>query len=199
MRQPDFTAKTSGFTIIELVIAVAVFALILVGVGTLFQGTSEATDYLTRSTEMDRSIQQALHEMTQDLKSAPMSMTTIDSTDPDHDSVVVQIPNPDALDVSDWGYYDEFNVFRTDWACQYLVDGSDLVRRRLDGSFGAVGPDQLICSGVDTTFDSGSGPERGFEIAPVGSLLNFSLRIVETTSDGTVYRRSAITTILQEQ
>lgn len=187
--------RSAGFTIIEMVGAIAVFTGILVGVGTMLRSTTQATDYLTGSSEMDAALQRVLSDLTADLKCASISRTMIDTADPDHDSVSIQVPDPLATTSPDFGYVDTNGTFWADWSCLYFINGDELTRRILDNN-GLVVSDQALCGYVDTAWDDGGGLEKGFRITEVDDLITVEVRLYEAAASGD-QRRSIVTTVMQ--
>ena len=192
---PVRSPRTAGFTMIEMLGAIVVFTAVLIGVGTMLESTTQATDYLTGSSEMDQALQRVLSEMTTDLKCASIARTVIDTSDPDHDSISVQIPDPLATATPDYGYVDANGNFWDGWTCLYFVSGDQLTRRIIDAN-DAIVSDQVLCGYIDLAWDDGTGLEKGFRITEVDDLLNIEVRLFEAAESGD-HRRSIVTTVMQ--
>ncbi len=190
-------SRAAGFTMVEMMAAIAVFSGVLIGVGVLLESSSQATDYLTGSSELDHSLQKVIAEVATTLKCAPVSLTTIDETGTDHDSILVQLPDPSAVSNPDYGYFDVDGSFVTGWYCLYFVNGDEFTKRRLDATMATIS-DQVLCGYVDSAFDdgSGSGTKKGFRVTTVDSLVTVELRLFEAAYSGD-QRRSVETSILQ--
>ena len=189
------SSRVSGFTMIEMMAAIAVFSGVLIGVGVLLESSSQATDYLTGSSELDQSLQRVMAELTTTVKCAPVSRTTIDTTDADHDILRLQVPDPSAVSDPDYGYFDVDGSFVTGWFCEYIVVGDQFIKRRLDQNGATVAQD-VLCGYVDVAHDDGSGLEKGFRVTTVDALVTIELRVFESAYSGD-QRRSLETSTWQ--
>jgi len=187
-------AHRRGFTLVELSIAVAIGALLILAVGAIAQGTGSSMDYLSRSHRVDRDLQKSLAAMTADLKHASLSGLVIDQSDPDHDMVTLQVPDPAVSGSLTWGYPDESGTFQIGWSGVYFVRDGDLVLRRVNYVGLEQGPDRVLCQNVDVAFPE-SNPEKGFTVIQNDELIALELRVHETFKDGRDYRRQERTVV----
>ncbi len=69
--------RQSGLSLIDVSVAVAIFSVILIAVGNLSSATTNSLDQLGRSHNVDHNLKRALAEVTQDLRMASPTVTTV--------------------------------------------------------------------------------------------------------------------------
>ena len=88
--------EQSGFTLIEVVVASAVSVLIFIAVGVLSDTAHSSLDFLGRTHSVDRDLKRSLASISKDLKRASVAGIVVDTSDPDHDLLQLQVPATDA-------------------------------------------------------------------------------------------------------
>ena len=112
------------------------------------------------------------------------SVLSVNSADPDHDSLTLQTPGTYTGTVN-WGATDLSNVWHASWSVRYQVVGGQLVRRVLNASGTQVGASELLIRSVD----SASGGLKGFRVAVTGPVVNAVVRIRKTFRDNKSYTK----------
>jgi prepilin-type N-terminal cleavage/methylation domain-containing protein len=180
-----YSHRQAGFTLVELIIVVAISAVI----GTVIMRLTRATDdaYRTNAgtTNMNFFTRRALDQIEGDLRRTNLAHLAINNANAQYDSVVFQLPLSTAAGVVTWGADGTAGNQVT-----YLVVNGQLLRRTMTAGGATVGMDQVLANNVDSNNATG----KGFAMTANGTLITVSLRLF-AQREGTIYTRSLTTEV----
>ena len=88
-----------GFTIVEVMVAVAISTMIIFGIFGIFQAGSEQTQFSQTKMTLEDSAREALYKMTQEIRQSAPSRITVGGSG---DSLQIQVPDPSSLVQGDY-------------------------------------------------------------------------------------------------
>ncbi len=184
----DGRAARGGFTLVEVMIASALVAVIALAVVVLATSSNNAVTTAQESTDSNFSLRQALGRISNDLRqSSPPAITIVPGTD--YDSVDLQMPVSYTGSTITWGASGIAG-----WHVQVLVDGDygHLVRRVVDSAGTRTTADEVLARNVDASFEG----FKGFSVVTDNDgLYQVSLRVVAQSGHGPAWRRTETTTV----
>ncbi|MGE3164793.1 MAG: type II secretion system protein J [Planctomycetota bacterium] len=193
---PATGRRQSGYTLLEILVATGIATLVtLAGLSLTKVGADSAT-MIASTQRSDSEIERALRLASDRVKSASASATQI-VAGTSHDVLTLQVVAPtDFSDTPEVGYWDTANQFQTNWSCDFLVVGTDLVHR-VRNAVGTVVHDTTICTNVKARTVAGVVTEKAFSVATADDLVTLSIRVESELSGSKLIERQETTSIRQ--
>ncbi len=172
-------SRSGGFTLVEMAVVLGVACVLMIIVGNILISSSTSTEHLIAESRMDFEVKRAMKALLGDLQASAPSVSTIDPSGTDYDSITYQVPGP-FTGVRQWGAFDASHQWQPSWSVRFLVVQGNLVRRILDGSGQPRGSDEIYVRRIDNLRDG----QKGFMVTRTGSLVTASIRILRTSREG---------------
>ncbi len=169
--------RVSGFTLLEVAIALLLLSIITVAIGSLLGSTNDAVAEMTSNVHDEQSLRRALNRLYDDVKTSAVSRVTIDK-DTSNDTLTLQTADPSGS--GDWGAIGGDGLFRVNHFVRYQAVNGQVTRSILD----AVG-DPLSSPGAQVILSNANsggvqGAEKGLEATLNGSVLLLELSTIKT-------------------
>ncbi len=178
------TSHNSGFSLLEMVIALAIFSLLMIGIITMTMSTEEAYVTIREDTEANYSLRQALTRISNDLRQSSTSIVVI-TPGAAHDKVEFQLPISQTGSTITWGAEGQ-----PGWRVLIFVEEGMLIRRVVDAEGMKMRMDTILARDVDDLFEG----EKGFSITTTFGLCQIALRVTAERK-GRTWRRSETTSV----
>ena len=174
--------RAAGLTLIELVVAVATGAILVVMVGSVLLASTRAADSIVKESSA-RKVNVTLRRITESLRRSAKSRITV-AVDGDLNSILTLQVLSSADGVS-WGAERIDGSFVDDWSTAYRRSGNDLIRQTVDDT-GAVVEQLVVAVGVQDP--SGGGP--GFGVTVINSVYAVTINVHRTVGTTESLERS---------
>ncbi len=183
--------RAAGLTLVELSVAVATGATLVVMVGSVLLASTRISDAVVKESSASR-VAVTLRRITDNLRRSGNSRITIEA-DPNLNSILTLQVLSSADGVS-WGAERIDGTFVENWSTSYGRSGNDLVQRTLDDADAVV--EQLVVAvGVQDLVGGG----QGFEVSVDNSVYEVTINVtrelwtagnLELSFDGSVFVRN---------
>ena len=150
-----------------------ILGVMLMAVMVFTRSTQNAYESVSQDTELTFNTRRAVERIADDLRRSDADHVTVDHTNPDYDSVELQVPLLMKAGTVEWGAEREVG-----WKIQYLVEDGNLIRRVVDASGVRMRMDEVLAVRVDSLWDG----KKGFSITENGDLLTLTVRVVSRDS-----------------
>jgi prepilin-type N-terminal cleavage/methylation domain-containing protein len=185
------TDRRRGLTLLEIIVATAVMAVLMTVLGNILVCSTRSVDALVVDSVSDQEIKKGLSRLINELETSASTVVAIDSSNASFDQVTFQTPGTYNGAIS-WGATDASAAWHSLWTVRYKVSGGLLVRRVINSTGNQVGSDELLVRKVDDL----SGGVKGFGVARIGQLVNITIRVRKTFQDGKDYVRQYDSSVL---
>jgi prepilin-type N-terminal cleavage/methylation domain-containing protein len=182
--RPTPARRPAGFTLLELLMALAIASVLMVVVGNILISSTRSVDSMVVDSVSDQEIRQSLNRMLDEMQMTSTSRLAINSLGTDHDSITFQTPSSYAGAVT-WGAKDAAGTWHADWTVRYTVVNGQLVRQVLNSGGSTVGASAVLARGIDGL----SSGTKGFRVGLVGPVASAALRVRKQFRDGKVYTK----------
>lgn len=186
--QSSTAARESGFTLLELAIALAIGATVVSILGSVLIGSTNSLAYIMEDCVALEDIDDVVNGVRDELRESRTSSITI-NTGSLNDTVTLQ-QSQDGGAAMVYGADDQYGNFQTDWSIRYQVSGSDLLREVLNTS-GNVQSSGIVAQGIDIT----DGGQKGFSVIRNGNLYVVLVTINKSFPDGNGYSKTMQSTV----
>lgn len=174
-----------GMTLLELIVALMIAIVVIAGVLRLSTGAQQAFDTVSQDVEANYDLRRAGERVADQLRQSAVSHITVETVDPDADTVTFQIPVGKIGENVVWGAEGH-----SGWYLQFRVTDGDLVRRVLDESMNVAAMDEVLVRGLDVNI----GGRKGFTVTLDGTLVTIEIR-VPVNSGGETWRKEIRTSV----
>ncbi len=174
-----------GQSLVELSISIAVSVPLILGAGILFHDAMESMSTTADRAKVGRSLRAGLDILRDDLLFTDVDHVTIDESDPDHDTLLIQIPVKMGTAGPEWGALVSSAASggqrQVGWSIRYRVEGRKLVREVIDDVAAVREVARIVLDRVDQTRVYRGASSKGFRVwkmDPVNQprLLSLSVR-----------------------